>query len=425
MIRPDIYKFLPDDEFEANIHAEVRSLRAQINDDAVCERASQLNDGHKCEIEHPAAWGRESLMGCANYHARVRFIHDGTVWLIRVPRGNSSIPQSLVEYLIRSEYATLKFLETTKVPAPRAFDYGIASDRNNKVGVSYILMEQMPGEPWNLQGPHGKRFADYNDKEKVWDGLVDILIELQRHPFPKAGSLLSGPLPSEPIVSALASERFLVLSPSGPFDTASDYYTSITEQNLALIADGQLFTSFPVNAYLVFSFLRLQAQALAADPNQSPVEPTEQFYLKHVDDKGDHLMVDDELNITGIIDWQMARVVPAREAFGPSLVTAEMGNIYNGVSSLSIHDQALARILKEKGADDLASIMGRDDRLRRFFFGLDVDFSWDETLPLVRGIWGVFGVEETDWKSWKGKMLEQYAHDERLKHIVDKFGAGP
>lgn len=31
------------------------------------------------------------------------------------------------------------------------------------------------------------RTAD-QDKEKVWNGLVDILIELQRHPFPKAGS---------------------------------------------------------------------------------------------------------------------------------------------------------------------------------------------------------------------------------------------
>lgn len=94
------------------------------------------------------------------------------------------------------------------------------------------------------------------------------------------------------------------------------------EQNLALIADGQLFTSFPVNAYLVFSFLKPQVQDLVAKPSHNPVETTEQFYLKHVDDKGGHLMVDDDLNITGIIDWQMARVVPAREAFGPSLVTA-------------------------------------------------------------------------------------------------------
>ncbi|KAJ6102877.1 hypothetical protein N7486_005304 [Penicillium sp. IBT 16267x] len=347
--------------------------------------------------------------------------------LIRVPRMNGSIPQPLIDYLIRSEYATLKFLETTKVPAPRVFDYGIAGDKNNKTGVSYIIMEEMAGKIWNLQGPQGKRFADDKDKERVWNGLADILIELQRHPFSKAGSLLPGPSPSKPIVSAIASERFLVQSPSGPFDTAHDYYTSFVEQNMALIADGQLFTLFPVNAYLVFLYLKSQIHALAAKPHQNFGENTEQFYIKHVDDKGDHLLVDDDLNIVGIIDWQMSRVFPAKEAFGPSLVTTKRSDIHDGVSSSSIHDHALAHFLKVKGAADLADIMNKDEKQRRFFFGLDVDFPWDETLLLIRGIWAAFGVEkDTDWNAWKMDKLEQHVHhDERLENIIDRFGMGP
>jgi hypothetical protein len=93
----------------------VKDICARIKDKAVCERASELNGGRKCEIEHPSAWGRGSLMGSANFHAHIRFIDDGSVWPIRVSQMNSSI-QSLVDYLIRSEYATLKFLETTKQP---------------------------------------------------------------------------------------------------------------------------------------------------------------------------------------------------------------------------------------------------------------------------------------------------------------------
>jgi hypothetical protein len=65
-----------------------------------------------------------------------------------------------------------------------------------------------------------------------------------------------------------------------------------------------------------------------------------------VDDKGDHLMVDNELNVIGIINWQMARVVPASEVFGPSLVTAKIGDIYSGSSSLTIHDPVLAHFSK-------------------------------------------------------------------------------
>lgn len=37
-------------------------------------------------------------------------------------------------------------------------------------------------------------------------------------------------------------------------------------------------------------------------------------------------MVDNELDITEIIDWQMARVVPSDEAFEPPLVAADMGD---------------------------------------------------------------------------------------------------
>ena len=146
---------------------------------------------------------------------------------------NSSIPQSLIDYFIRSEYTTLKFLETTKVPVSCAFDYRIASDINNKVGVSYIFIEEIAGRTWNLQGLCRKRSADNVDKERVENRLADILIELKRYLFSKAGSFLPGSMPSKPIDSAVASERFLVLSPSGPFDTANNYYTSFVEQNIA------------------------------------------------------------------------------------------------------------------------------------------------------------------------------------------------
>lgn len=96
-------------------------------------------------------------------------------------------------------------------------------------------------------------------------------------------------MPSRPVVSAVASDRFLVPSPSGRFNTAVYYYTSFVEQDIALIA---------------------RISSTGTDVHQ-------QLYTKHIDDKRDHLMVDDELNFTGLIDWQMASVVAADEAFGP------------------------------------------------------------------------------------------------------------
>ena len=189
---------------------------------------------------------------------------------------------------------------------------------------------------------------------------------------------------------------------------------------MALIIDGQLFTSFPVNDYLVFLFLKSKVQGLY------DFDTAEQVYLKHVDDKGDHLMVDDDLNIVGIIDWQMTRVVPTSEAIGPSLVTAYMDYIYDGMSSFTLHDQILAHFLRAKREDDLATIRGQKERLRRFFFGLDDDILWDGTLLLVGGIWDAFGIDRnTDWELWKANMLERNIQDKRLKGILDRFGEGP
>ncbi|KAI1272956.1 hypothetical protein F5Y07DRAFT_378386 [Xylaria sp. FL0933] len=356
-------------------------------------------------------------MGNANYHARIRF-HDGSPsWLLRVPRVASfavGLPESLADYLIASEFATLKFLETTAVPAPKAFSYGIRSNGTDYgVGVSFLLMEELPGRPWTGEGVSGS-VATKDEKMKVWSALADILAELGKHPFPKAGSLC---FQSSSIhVSAVASDRFVVLSPEGPFDTSISYYTAYAEQYLALIADGQLYTEYSVDAYLVYRFLKDNAVQLIQQDAEA--RAPEQFFLKHVDDKGDHLLVDENLNITGIIDWQMARVAPRREAFGASLVTADMSALCGGKVSLSDDDTALADVLGSRGSPELTKFM-TDEKVRRFFWGLAHEIEWSYALPLANAILEVFGVEQ-DWWTWRKAALSEYETDERLKALVGK-----
>ena len=354
-------------------------------------------------------------MGSANYHARIRF-HDGSPsWLLRVPRVASfavGLPPSLVEYLVLSEYATLKFLENTAVPAPRAFSYGICgTGTDHGTGVSFILMEELRGTPWMGQGVSGGK-ATESEKGKIWSGLADILIELGKHPFSKAGSLCLQS--SEIKVSAVASDRFLVLTPTGPFATSTAYYAAFAEQYLELIADGQLYTEYPINAYLVYRFLKDNVTQLVSHEEN----PTERFYLKHVDDKDDHILVDEQLNITGIIDWQMARIVPRHEAFGPSLVTADMNASCNGKFSLSHNDLLLADMLRRRGLSDLASNMAHE-KVRRYFWGLALEPEWTHVLPLATAILKAFGVVES-WCQWKESALKECGTDERLKGLIGR-----
>jgi hypothetical protein len=59
---------LDDATYDALMAAEIGRLRAQINDEAVCELAYSLNNDTPCIIEYPSkAVGPGSLTRCANY----------------------------------------------------------------------------------------------------------------------------------------------------------------------------------------------------------------------------------------------------------------------------------------------------------------------------------------------------------------------
>lgn len=102
-----------------------------------------------------------------------------------------------------------------------------------------------------------------------------------------------------------------------------------------------------MKAYLIVKYLKQLAisgrcNTLEADLDNGP------FFLKHMDDKGDHILVDDDYNITGIGDWTFARVVPAFEVFGPSLLTADSDALFKGKPGRSLGDKILTEALHSK-----------------------------------------------------------------------------
>ncbi|KAI6350012.1 hypothetical protein MCOR03_005474 [Pyricularia oryzae] len=229
---------LDDATYVSQIVAEIDRLRPRINDETVCALAASLNGGWFPQL---ADEGRR-VTSCA-----------------------FGLPESLAGYLISSEYATLKFLETTAVPAPQDFAFGVRDDgTDHGVGLGFLLMEELSGKSWQGDGIDGK-LATEDDKTRVLQGLADIMAELAAHPFPKARSLtLQG---SYIQVSAVARDRFVVLASEGPFDTSASYYTAFAEQYLALIADGKLYTEYPVDAYLIYRFLKDNAPQLVQTAN--------------------------------------------------------------------------------------------------------------------------------------------------------------
>ncbi|KAL4927863.1 uncharacterized protein BDV17DRAFT_292139 [Aspergillus undulatus] len=139
--------------------------------------------------------------------------------------------------------------------------------------------------------------------------------------------------------------------------------------------DGQLHHTHPLEAFLFYDFLRTNSHALLNPDIDIPGQYL--YFLKHVVDKGDHLLVEEDYSITGIIDWQYSRRVPASEALGPSYITADFEGLYSDKASLSDDDQIIARGLRERGFEALAEIAEGCECIRRFHHWLASGLSRD------------------------------------------------
>ncbi|KAI2463878.1 hypothetical protein F4781DRAFT_415058 [Annulohypoxylon bovei var. microspora] len=410
---------LDDATWEMGINNEVEALFTQLNVHELECISSSLRNGMPCRFYPGEHLGSDAMMGGANYHCWIVF-DDGVRWLARIPRTTAfgDIPPDLVDYLIESEYATLKFLEGLNVPAPKAHGFGLSSNPGNLVGVGYILEDAMSGRPFYAQ------VATAEQKSHVYNQYVDILLEISRFPRKQACSLLL--CDKETKEAAIASNRFLSLGKHGPFADPLEYFTSIADLHLDLIADGQLYPEYSKEAFLFYGLLKDRAApALAAAPAS-----TDGFFLKHVDDKGDHLLVDEDYNITAIIDWQFARFVPACEAFGPSLITADLSELYGGSAGLSADDRLIAERLRQKGRDDLAELACGSDLARRYHFGLASGSPRSEAIGMIGAVLSLLGSETTEKgvDAWVEEEWSQAVSDsrrekiEKLVEVLEKEG---
>lgn len=171
----------------------------------------------------------------------------------------------------------------------------------------------------------------------------------------------------------------------GHFKQPKNIFSSVADIHLQLISDGQIYPKFPKEAYVFYRLLKQQAAPTLASTSSPAVDG---FFLKHVDDKGDHILVDDEYNITGIIDWQFARFVPACEAFGPSLFTADLDMLYWGTAGLGQDDRLLAQHLadQEEDGDGISDFANGSELARRFQLGLASGLGRDEVLGLSNAV---------------------------------------
>jgi hypothetical protein len=193
------------------------------------------------------------------------------------------------------------------------------------VGVGHILIEKLTGTPLDWQG------AGAAQREKIVRQLADIMLEIERHPFDKLGSLVATTATAggeANLTSAMAAAESQIEvqglaqhstarsgdqgGPQGPFRSPREALRSLVEAHLRIIAAGEAGTAEnAVDVFLAHRFRLDILEEVWKPTTAAGANGDETFFLKHAEDKGDHILVNADFDIIGIIDWNGA--APLRE----------------------------------------------------------------------------------------------------------------
>ncbi|KAI0526280.1 hypothetical protein F5B22DRAFT_655497 [Xylaria bambusicola] len=412
----------------------LEELCRRIDGGKLCARASQVRSDTNvpCAIDLSPK-NLSTMMGGQNCHAEVVFA-DGVVWLARFRLSSPvSPPLEVRDYVLRSEATTMEFLQRhTRIPSPRVFDWACESDPANTVGVGYILMEKLHGTPLDWQG------ATTAQREKVVRQLADIMLEIERHPFDRLGSLVATTAMSEGEMAppAAAAEPQIQVQglaqhstfrsgeddrPLGPFRSSREASHALVEAHLRMIAGGEIGTA--ENAADVFLAHRFRLDVL-----------DRKFFLKHADDKGDHIFVNADFDIVGVIDWEWCSTASKEEAFSSPCMMWPVAAFYDGSNELADEELLLARVFCERGREDLARCVLDGRKVQRFLFALGPGGASHEDRRtfacLFMGLKQAFdpghgGKEEKrgreeEWEVWRARALVKWEHDGLLQAILKR-----
>lgn len=237
-----------------------------------------------------------------------------------------------------------RYLEQrTDIPVPhiQAYGSGVALTEDSSSRQMFVISDFIAGDSLTKQRLH---LANAERKAAFYRQLITILAELRSLEFPKIGSLMPGPDPGEPVVGDLLTIPANALHRKLPrYGTASMYMNSqfdiIRDQIHGTVADydeddarNDLFAL----SNLEKCFRKLIDPELDSGP----------FVLSHCDLRHGNIVVDDRLNIKGIIDWEFTAVIPIQLSLPPSWATGCEPDVYTSASSTAFH-QAVQEAAKD------------------------------------------------------------------------------
>ncbi|KAI9149378.1 hypothetical protein HJFPF1_11430 [Paramyrothecium foliicola] len=271
--------------------------------------------------------------GCLNWVIFITF-DDGVEWVFRSPRDDliDFYKDETSSKILLSEVSTLLYLKAnTSVPVPDVYSFSGSGD--NEVGVPYILQSKATGRSlgsydWSqttheVPGVHRLPRLPISDKdrEKVMVQLGAIMSELSRHRFDKIGSLMNEVDYLNASISAFTSHvRELPLTPHvfiAPVPDKLDYKTFDSYRTA-----GKLWNDFVTLGQKIDHSKNMLSYCIAGQILREMIPHLSSgsrngFTLSHPDLHLGNLYVDDDFNITCVIDWSSTTTGPVTELLTP------------------------------------------------------------------------------------------------------------
>ncbi|WWD19793.1 hypothetical protein CI109_104257 [Kwoniella shandongensis] len=358
---------------------QLEQLTTLLKSADLSAQANSLRPGHTSNILIPTDT-RDYLKGGMNVILPLTF-DDGVKWVARVRQKRfDEPPVEKRKILVASEVESLRVMKEAGLQVPAVY---FSSDQ--APDLNYYFLDFVGGTP--AAAP----LTEHDNPSQIPTiirSFAQFQIALSELTFPFIGSL--HPSPSG------GGERIV-----GPL---CDRY----------IKQGRLFQHKPVLSYLA----HLEIKEMVVNFDGWGEEDV--FYLKHADDKGDHLMIDPKGNITNVIDWEWAYITSKAEAFAaPCAFSSVVEYCDQGRATLCDLEHLLMKDYQDLGRPDLADCV-KEGKKYQFLNDLVGE---EPQMVLMDGLRETFSKErkkfamEQEWEEWAKKV---FSEDQGLKDLLKK-----
>ena len=257
-----------------------------LNDSALLSLASRLQpEWGTCKFterlnELPQTDNRVVIQTGGSLLLLLEFTDNPSRWSVRIP----SAYGGYVDYWKMCIHP-LEFVasEISHLPAPRVHAYDLSS--TNSVGVPYMILDWVDGTPLFA---FTDTFPSPEKRFQILDDMSDIILDLIFCPLDSAKDICYyGSIPGEPI--------------STTFQWLTESVDRALLRNLKSGGDSDVVIEYLIQRGMVGQFV-------LEEYNNAP------WVLMHCDLHGGNLIVDNDLKLKGIVDWDFTFAMPLQKA---------------------------------------------------------------------------------------------------------------